>query len=304
MAKTYPHGIGPVKWVSTDWLAQHFDDENLMIIDTQPDVHDYFRRHVPNATYMNEGLLRVPLNGMPACYIPDDAMQMIIRRVGVRADVPTVVYSGSGGFKCGGDGLEQTMLAYSLVRFGHNNVCVLDGGMDKWMAERKPVSQDFPTIDGSEFIVDVRGDYLITYNEYKRIKDDEDVMTLDVRPRKFYEGQGPWKKPGHIPGAVNIPWTDLMDSKNKRLLKPDAEVNSMLRKLDIVPDKTVIVSCGTGREATSVFLLLRFYLEYPNVRIYEGSFTEWVALDNPTVVGSLPHAISEDAIQAAGRRAG
>ncbi|HUW32224.1 MAG TPA: sulfurtransferase [Planctomycetota bacterium] len=303
MEKTYPHGNDAVKWVSTDWLAQHIGDKDLMIVDTQPDVHDYFRRHVPGATYMNEGLLRVPLNGMPTCYIPDEAMQMILRRVGIRAEVPTVVYSGSGGFKCGGDGLEQTMLAYSLIRFGHQNIYILDGGMDKWMAERKPVSQDFPTIRQSDFTVDVHGEYLLTYNEFKRIKDDEDVMVLDVRPARFYEGQGPWTKPGHIPGAVNLPWMDLMDHKNKRLLKPDDEINEMLRKLDIAPDKTLITSCGTGREATNVFLLLRFYLGFPNVRIYEGSFTEWVALDNPTVVGSQPHETATDTIQQAARRA-
>ena len=297
MEKTNPYGNGAVKWVSTDWLQQHLDDKNLMILDTQPDVHDFFRRHVPGATYMNEGLLRAPLKGMPACYVPTEAMQMILRRVGIRAGLPTVVYTGAGGFKCGGDGLEQTMLAYTLARFGHPNILILDGGIDKWMAEHKPVSQEFPRIEDSDFTVEVHTEYFITYDEFKRTKDNDDVVVLDVRPARFYQGSGPWKKPGHIPGALNLPWMDLMDTKNKRLLKPDDEIRAMIDKLGITPDKTVTCSCGTGREATNVFLLFRWYLGYPKVKLYEGSYTEWVALDNPTVIGSQPHETATSSIQ-------
>jgi thiosulfate/3-mercaptopyruvate sulfurtransferase len=105
----------------------------------------------------------------------------------------------------------------------------------------------------------------------------------------MYEGQGPWMKPGHIPGAINLPWATLMDDKNKRLLKPDEEIKALLDACGIEPYKTIICSCGTGREATNEFLLFKWYLGYPVVRIYEGSFTEWSSYpENPTVTGKNP----------------
>lgn len=284
-----PKGEGTVKWVSTQWLAEHLRDEDLQILDVQPDVHDYFMEHIPGARYMNQGLLRVPLLGMPAMYAPPEAIQANVRRVGLDPDVPVVVYTGVGPFKGWGDGLEQTMMAYSLARFGHRNLYVLDGGVEKWKAEGRPLDQKFPDVDESDWSVDVQRDYFIDYDQLVAMKDREDVILLDARPPEFYQGQGPWIKPGHIPGAVNLPWKTLMDPDNTRLLKPDSEIEQILDKHGVNPDKTVICSCGTGREATNEFLLFKFYLGYPNVKLYEGSFTEWSSYpDNPIVTGPNP----------------
>jgi thiosulfate/3-mercaptopyruvate sulfurtransferase len=287
--KKYPYGEGKVKWVSTEWLGEHLEDEKLMILDVQPNVHDYIQRHIPGAVYMNEGLLRVPLKGLPAQYVPPEALQAVVRRVGLKPDVPVVVYTGVGPFSGGGNGLEQTMMAYSLVRFGHDRVYVLDGGVDKWNAEGRALTKVFPKVEASDFAVQVRSGYVIAYEEFKAKKDEDDVILLDARPSAVYEGQGPWIKAGHIPGAINVPWTSFMDPDNTRLLKSDAEIQAVLDRHGIVPHKTVICSCGTGREATNEFILFKWYLGYPRVLIYEGSFTEWSSYpDNPTVLGKSP----------------
>jgi thiosulfate/3-mercaptopyruvate sulfurtransferase len=289
MAKKYPIGKGIVKWVSTDWLAEHLDDENLMILDTQPDIHDYIQEHIPGAVYMSEKLFRIPYRGIPGKYVPKEVAQALFRRNGLKPDVPVVVYTGVGPFKGWGDGLEQTMVAYTLIRFGHNNVYILDGGIDKWKEEGKKLTKEFPKIEESNFKAQVRKEFYVEYEEFKKIKDREDVILLDARPAPVYEGQGPWIKPGHIPGAINLPWANFMDAKNKRLLKPDKEIQSILDASKVTPDKTIICSCGTGREATNEFLLFKYYLEFPKVKIYEGSFTEWTAYpENPTVVGKNP----------------
>ncbi|MBU7011203.1 MAG: sulfurtransferase, partial [Theionarchaea archaeon] len=227
MEKTYPYpsGEGKVKWVSTDWLKAHLEDD-LMIVDIQPNVHDYILEHIPGAIYFNEGLLRVPLKGKPAVYAPPEALQTNFRRVGLRPDLPVVVYTGTGAFKGWGDGLEQTMVAYTLARCGHNNVYVLDGGLDKWKEEEKSLTKVFPTVRDSDFKVTIRKEYYLEYSEFKKMKDSDEVCLLDARPSNVYEGQGPWIKPGHIPGAVNLPWSTLMDDKNKRLLKPDSHIKS------------------------------------------------------------------------------
>jgi thiosulfate/3-mercaptopyruvate sulfurtransferase len=181
------------------------------------------------------------------------------------------------------------MVAYTLVRYGHRKVYVLDGGFEKWKDEKRPLTREYGTTHPSAFTVQVKKDFFIGYEEFKKIKDNPDVILLDARPPAFYEGQGPWMKPGHIPGAVNLPWKTLMDDKNKKLLKPDEQLLTLIKAAGATPEKTVICSCGTGREATNEFILFKWYLGYPKVRIYEGSFTEWLShKDNLVVTGKNP----------------
>jgi len=297
MNKSYPYGTGAVKWVSTEWLEDQLpegvedqvEEKMFVLLDCQPNVHDYIKEHIPGAVYINEGLLRVPREGLPAQYVNPEVVQANLRRIGVEADLPAIVYTGTGPFKGWGDGLEQTMMAYTLARFGHDDVYMLDGGIDKWKAEERPLSQLFPKIEPSDFDVDVQSEFYVEYDAFKEMKDQEDVVLLDARPASVYEGQGPWIKAGHIPGAINLPWKRFMDADNTRLLRPDEEIEATLEEHGVTRDKLVICSCGTGREATNEFTLLKWYLDYPRVKIYEGSFTEWSSYpDNPTVIGSEP----------------
>jgi thiosulfate/3-mercaptopyruvate sulfurtransferase len=289
MARTYPFGQGIVKLISTDWLYEHLEEKALMILDVQPNIHDYVQEHIPGAIYLNEGLFRTYLVDQPARWVPVESIQPVLRGAGIRADVPVVVYTGVGAFKGWGDGLEQTMSAYTLARVGHDNVYVLDGGLDKWKAEGKPLSKEYPRVKTSDFVARVRREFYVDYEEFKTVKDKPDVILLDARPPDVYEGQGPWRKPGHIPGAVSLPWASLMDDKNKAWLKPDSEVKKILDAHGVTRDKLIITSCGTGREATNEFLLFKFYLGYPRVKNHEGAFTEWVSHpENPTVTGKKP----------------
>jgi len=285
-----PHGEGVVRWVDTEWLEERLCDDELTPLDCQPNVHDYLTEHLSGAVYFNEGLLRVPRGGLPAVYIDPEALELHLRRIGLERDKPVVVYTGTGPFKGWGDGLEQTMLAYTLARFGLRRVYLLDGGLDKWKAEGRPLTQQFPEVEPSTFTVEVQSDYYIERDELKSLKDEDGVILLDARPAPVYQGQGPWMKPGHIPGAVNLPWKKLMHQDNPRLLKPDDELKAIAEEVGAVSEKTVICSCGTGREATNEFLLFKWYLGYPVVRIYEGSFTEWSSDPaNPTVTGAQPY---------------
>ncbi|MDD1662082.1 MAG: sulfurtransferase [Methanomicrobiales archaeon] len=293
-AKSYPYppGDGEVKWISTGWLADHLKDEDLQIIDSQPNIHDYLRGHIPGALYVEENHFRFSRE-RPGIFLPPEVAELLLRRLGIRSDHPVVVCSSSGPLSACtafvGDGLEQTMLAYTLARYGHRKVYILDGGVDKWQEEGRPLSQEFPSIAESEIRVQLRRDFIIEYEELKTEKDSPEAILLDARPAAFYEGQGPWPKPGHIPGAVSLPWKGLMDDKNKKLLKPEDQIRALLAEKKISPDRTVICSCGTGREATNEFCLFKYFLGYPKVKLYEGSFTEWTMYpDNPTVTGKNP----------------
>lgn len=287
-----PAGEGAVHWVSPAWLADHHADE-LLILDCQPNIHEYISGHIPGAVYLNENIFRVHEGTCPGRWLNRDAAQWLLRQVGVNPDVPIVVYTGSGTLTgCQsyiGDGLEQTMVAYSLARFGHSGVHLLDGGLDAWRGEMRPITHEFGRSEESEFEPHVRNHLFLDYDEFVDLKDRNDVIVLDARPPAVYQGQGPWPKPGHIPGAVNLPWKGLMESGNTRKLRPLPEIRAAVEAVGATPDKTVVCSCGTGREATNEFLIFHYLLGYPKVRLYEGSFTEWTSIPaNPTVTGPNP----------------
>ena len=287
----YPHLMGnkKVKWVDTEWLEDNLDS-NLLIFDAQPDVHDYIKEHIHNAFYFNEWFLREMQCTDPTKYIPPEAIQLLFGKLGIRNDKPILFYTGKGSYSKKGDGWGQTMAAYSLVRFGHENVYILDGGIDKWKNEERGLTKVFPTVEESKFKLEIQKDYYIEYDEFKDIKDNNDVVVLDARPFKYYAGPSLWSKEGHIPGAKSLQAAVLMDPKNRQLLKPKDEIKSLIEERGASSDKTVICYCGTGREATNLFLVFKWYLDYPDVRLYEGSITEWVQKDdNPTVTGPSPY---------------
>lgn len=291
MGKEYPYPSedSAIRWVSTEWLDEHIDDE-LTIIDCQPNIHDYIMEHIPGAVYLNPALFRVPKNGLPGKFVPIEVAQKLFRRIGLDPKKPAVVYTGVGEFKGWGDGLEQTMVAFCLALYGHKKVYVLDGGITKWKKEKRKITQKFPLgQEESNFKAILQDKFIIEYKEFKKTKDKDDVILLDARPANVYEGKGPWPKAGHIPGAINLPWKTFMDKDNSRLLKSDKEIQAILKKHNITKDKMIICSCGTGREATNEFILFKFYLQFPKVRLFDGSFTEWTAYpDNPTVEGKNP----------------
>jgi len=293
--KTYPYPAGEskVKWISTAWLKDHIGDDDLMILDVQPNVHDYIMGHIPGAIYLNEGLLRSAQNRLPAMYVTPESIQSVLSRAGIDPDKTIVVYSAAGRYsKCAaglGDGLEQTMMAYSLIRFGHDSVYILDGGLEKWKDEGGELTKIFPEWQPTSFKAQLRSDYFVVYDEFKKLREREDVIVFDARPFESYKEGGLWIKNGHIPGAYSLPWRSLMSKDNPKLMKSDDELRELVGKFNITSDKTLLIYCGTGREATNEFLFFKFYLGHEKVRIYEGSFTEWSSYpENPTATGENP----------------
>lgn len=282
-----------IRWVSPEWLEVHLKDTGLTVLDCRQNSHAYFTEHLPGAVCLNEALLRMHVGRLPVRWISAEAAQILFRMLGIGEDRPVVVYTAcrqaDGSPLAAGDGLEAAFIAYSLVRFGCRQVMILDGGLDQWRAENRPLVQDYGESSPSAFTVEMPIDLFIGYEECVRIKDDPDVLLLDTRPAAWYEGQGPWRKPGHIPGAVNLPATCLLVTDNTTRLKPEEEIRTILSNLGIMPEKTIICSSGTGRSAATVFLVLKWYLGYPDVVMYEGGFTEWVShTDNLTVTGKTP----------------
>jgi thiosulfate/3-mercaptopyruvate sulfurtransferase len=181
------------------------------------------------------------------------------------------------------------MMAYTLARFGVEKLYILDGGLDAWVAERRATSRELPTVRPSRFRARVRDGQVVTMREVRKMKDRSDVVLLDARPPESYAGKGRWGRPGHIPGAVNLYWKKLVRKDNPLKLRNADQLRKIFKAHGATPDKTIICSCSTGREATQQYVILTQVLKYPDVRIYEGSFAEWVTdPNNPTKTGSAP----------------
>ena len=171
----------PDQWVTTEWLQDHLNDKKMMIVDIQPNIHDYIQEHIPGAVYMEEGCLRTFFKRRAGVGPPPE-IESAFGRLGIKPELPVVVYTGEGQYKHWGDGLEQTMAAYSLARYGHDNVMILDGGIDKWRNEKREVTKVMPERNESDFLVEVRDKYFMEYKELKQVKDNDDVVLLDARP--------------------------------------------------------------------------------------------------------------------------
>lgn len=285
--------LPPVSWVSPEWLSDHLRDPGIIILDVRQNSHAYFIGHVPGAVWLHEAHLRSHIGTDPVRWIAPDAAEYLFSTLGIEPDLPVVVYCGTGrpDAPCPGcgDGLEQYLAAYTLARFGCRKVFILNGGLDRWVTEGRPLEREYGYARLSAFRAAVRTGFLVGSDECARMKEMPGVVLLDTRPPDWYEGQGPWMRPGHIPGAVNLPFQHLLSPDNPAELLPEADLRKVLGFHDITPEKTVICSCGTGRTATVVFLVLKWYLGYPDVVMYEGGFTRWSSIaGNPVVTGKKP----------------
>ncbi|MFW6244631.1 MAG: sulfurtransferase [Fibrobacterota bacterium] len=271
-----------------DWLEQNLGGSDLLVIDCQPDVYDYFHSHVPGAVYLSDKIWRCWEDFMPTRYLSPESIEPVLRRSGLSGDKPIALYSGKGGFSHQGDGLEGTMCTYSLARWGFSHIYYLNGGIDRWKKEGRPVTKEFPTVEQTEVNVKLQSEFFVTFTQFLELREQPDTFVVDIRPPEAYEEARLWSRPGHIPGATNIPWKLFVDHQNTYQFRDIAQIKEIVESRGATGDKNIIVYCGTGREATNAFVTFKWLLKYPKVKLFEGSFTEWTARQQPTVTGKSP----------------
>lgn len=268
-----------VKFVSPAWVAQHAKDPNLRILDVRNSPLDYVAGHVPNAVNIADIAFRGPKDGLPVQYWSQDKLDSILTNSGVTDSSRVVVYSDAK------DVLGATMVAYLLERSGVKDIAVLDGGYTGYK-EAQPIAKEYPSYKPGTFTLRDNPSVRVTLAQVEKLIGKPGVVFIDPRPEKLFRGEeNVWIRNGHIPGARNIPWPTFMDANNPHKLKSLDEIKTILAEKKITPDKDVIVSCSTGREATLQYLVLKHLLGYPKVRVYEGSWTEYSVTNLPVETG-------------------
>ncbi len=272
---------------NTDWLLSRLGSD-ISILDCQPDIYDYLYEHIPNAVYLSDRLWRSWEGDMPSRYISPQVAGELLGKAGLNPEKEIAVYSSSGGFSHQGDGLEATMTTYTLARWGFANIHLINGGLDLWKSQQKPLTKEFPKKEQTTARLKVQNDYFLTHQQFLEAREEKNAIVVDVRPPAAYEKSGLWSKTGHIPGAVNIPWKVFTEHDNPYSYRAREHIEEIVQARGASAEKSIILYCGTGREATNSFVCFKWLLGYPEVKIYEGSFTEWCLLNNETVSGKSP----------------
>ena len=254
-----------------------------IVLDTRGGYKDYFRGHLPTAHHLNFDTLRGTDAAVPVQYLPEELTQALLVRAGVNKDRTHLVYA-TGAVLPNDEILSATMVAHVLEKAGIKDTRILDGGLPGWKAEGNPTTQQYfgnptgilPAKGAPEIAADITA--------VKAEKDQAGVILVDARPLNEFIGEDDvWLRKGHIPGATSFHWARLMEKDNTHKFRPFAEVKAELEKAGITPDKKIICYCGTSREGSLVRFYLKHVAGYPNVRLYEGAWKEYVWLENQSL---------------------
>ena len=260
--------------VSTDWVAQHLHDPQVRIVETDEDVLLYDIGHVPNAvkvdwhTDLNDPIMRD--------YLDAEHFSALLQAKGIAEDTTVVFYGDKNNWwAC------YALWVFRLFNF--KDVRIMNGGRKKWIDEGRELSKVVPTYAKTTYHAPSRDDRKIRAFRYDvQIHLDKKLPLVDVRSPGEYSGQllhmadypqeGAMRG-GHIPGARNIPWAKAVAEDGT--FKSAADLKELYGSQGLTPDKDIVAYCRIGERSSHTWFVLTYLLGYPNVRNYDGSWTEW-----------------------------
>jgi thiosulfate/3-mercaptopyruvate sulfurtransferase len=269
LSEAYAH---PEAVVETEWVAQHANDPAVRLVEVDEDVSLYGQGHIPGAIMFDWWKdLEDPVR---RDVVAGEAFARKLESAGIGDDTTVVFYGDKNNW--------FATYAYWLFRYnGHDNVKIMNGGRQKWIAEGRPLTTDVPRLVGARHAVHpvrpliraLRDDVLASIGR---------VALIDVRSPREYSGEliAPEAYPqegaqrgGHIPGAANIPWG--LAVREDGTFKSPEELRQLYASKGITPDREVIAYCRIGERSSHTWFVLTELLGYPKVRNYDGSWTEY-----------------------------
>jgi len=268
--------VHPEVLVSTAWVAQHLVDPSVRIVESNEDQLLYPSGHIPGAVQVDWAAdLNDPLR---RDYLQREGFEKLMSRIGATKDTTIVFYGDKNNW--------WACYAFWVFQlFGHTNARVMDGGRLKWEKEGREMTREVPSYPATDYKAPERDDSKI------RIFRDEVLKKLgggtrlvDVRSPQEYSGERTHMpeypqegvlRGGHIPGAKSVPWARAANPEDGTF-KPAAELKAIYEEEQgLKPTDDVIAYCRIGERSSHTWFVLTYLLGYPNVRNYDGSWTEW-----------------------------
>jgi thiosulfate/3-mercaptopyruvate sulfurtransferase len=273
--------------VSTAWLAERLADPRLRVIDAtwfmpgspRDAAAEYVAGHIPGAVRFDIDEVSDHASGLPHMMAPASDFATAMRRLGLEPNSVVVVYDGEGLFSA-------PRVWWNLRAMGHDRTFVLDGGLPRWTAEGRPVETGWREPQHGEFKAHPRPALVCGLDRVHAALAGE-AQVLDARPAARFRGEAPEPRPGlrsgHMPGALNLPFSLLI--ADGALLDREA-LARVFREAGVDLDRPIITSCGSGVSAAVVALALA-RLGRDDVAVYDGSWSEWGGrADTPVATGS------------------
>ena len=270
--KGYVH---PEVLVTSDWVAEHLNDPSVRIVESNEDILLYDMGHIPGAVQID---WQKDLNdAVRRDYLTREKFEALLSANGIGNDTTVVFYGDKNNW--------WACYAFWVFHlFGHDNARVMDGGRAKWEAEGRPMVREAPSYPAATYHAQARADYKIrAYRDQVLSHVLADQPLVDVRSPGEYSGellhmpnypQEGAMRGGHIPGARNIPWARAANADGT--FKPADELRAIYEdEQGLQPDDTIVAYCRIGERSSHSWFVLTYLLGYPNVRNYDGSWTEW-----------------------------
>ncbi|MCL6622341.1 MAG: YeeE/YedE family protein [Syntrophobacterales bacterium] len=259
--------------IETDWLARNLGQPWIKIIDlrSQP---EYNTGHIPGAVYLSYDSLRGVVGGVSSMLLPAELLAAHFSLIGVTPRDLVVLIPGEKMH-------DATLVGMAAERLGHRRYAILQGGMAKWLKEKRPLTTALPAAAPSSYYPVQPGadDFTVDARAVLEASQQGRPLILDVRPAEYFRGEKSEEaRAGHIPGARNRPFSeDVVAGPEGVFFKPAAELAAAYARL--LPDKQspVIVHCRTGHQASQTFFVLKRLLGYRQVKYYDAGWSEWAS---------------------------
>lgn len=276
--------VHPDVLVSTDWVSEHLDDPGIRIIESNEDTLLYPSGHIPGAVHvdwtedLNDQIRRD--------YVDKSGFEALMSRIGMTTETTAVFYGDkSNWWAC------YAFWVFQL--FGHKNARVMDGGRLKWEKEGREMTREIPNYPATTYRSPDRDDHGIRAFRDQVIEHMSKRLPLvDVRSPEEYSGQRLHMegypnegalRGGHIPGAVNVPWSRASNPDDGTFKHAEELRQIYINEKGIQPDQDVVAYCRIGERSSHTWFVLKYLLGFEKVRNYDGSWTEYGNLVNVPV---------------------
>lgn len=266
-------------FVAADWLIEHGDDPEVQILDARMappgqehrDVPGEYRAgHLPGAVFFDIEALSDHTSPLPHMMPRPEAFAVAMRELGVSRDKHLVVYDEGNLFSA-------PRAWWMLKTFGVENVSILAGGLAGWQRDELPLQKGDVTLPEGDFEASFASESVKRLTDVLLASHEGTAQIVDARPAPRFNAQAdeprPGLKRGHIPGARNVPWTELVFEGE---LKTTDELQAIFTRQGVDLYNPIIASCGSGVTAAVVVLALAT-LGAPDVSLYDGAWSEWGA---------------------------